>query len=130
MSNADIWKTIGDIELTDFYDIYEFGYGKYIHILGYAYYAGDSSTDNPDEIYREVEYCGFDLPLADYLTEGFDYGDTSAEVTQYIGDMTEQDVEDYLIEMIQGRERIDLNNLTMETPCGRYYGNICGVEVK
>ena len=116
---------ITNMETTDFYEIYDFDCKKYIHISGYAYCAGESCTDNPDEIYREVEYCGFDLPLIDYLARGFSYSDASGEAGQYIADMTEQDVYEYLAEMSSGRRRIDLGSLTMDTPCGDYYGCIC-----
>lgn len=104
----------------DFFEIYEENGKKYIHVYGYAYYVGDSVTDNPDEIYRINDYTWFIVPLSEYLSENFDYDTFQCGLTQYIRDYTE----DALNEFLENTKETFLElteQLTMETPCGCYY---------
>lgn len=104
----------------DFFQICEENGEKYIHIFGYAYYVGDSVTDNPDEVYRVNDYTWFIVPLSEYLSEDFDYDAVQCGLTQYIGDYTEEALDEYLEN--NKATFVELTEpLTMETPCGYYY---------
>lgn len=71
----------------DFYEIYEKSNTKWIHVFGYVYHA----PVDGDNDYRNLEYCGFDLPLEEFLSKDFDYDSYQSGIKQYIGDITEMD---------------------------------------
>ena len=110
----------GNLLDSDLFEIYEYNGEKHISILGYAYCAGDSVTDNPDEIYRQVDYRDFDVLLKEYLSDEFDNDAVECGTRQYITDMTEEAVDEWFEDYKKTANPL-LNELTMETPCGMYY---------
>lgn len=103
---------------------------KCITICGYFYYAGEScDEDKPDEVYRAVEVSANPMPIAK-LKEIYEAGelwDVLAEEKQWIGDLTEEEVDDAMENYYgdvdgNGHGGIELliSNVTEDTPCGDY----------
>lgn len=105
----------------DFYDIYEEDGEKYIQVLGYYYYVGDSVTENEDEIYRCNEYSGFIVPLSEFISDDFDYDTYQSGLKQHIYDMTEDKTDKHLLSDMRDRLEVPYDNLAMDIPCGSYY---------
>lgn len=109
----------------EFYSIEEDGRGgKQIHILGYLYTNGE---DNGDGEWRNVEYTGFVEPLEDFIrhcAEDEDYVEnTAAELNQYIGDHTDEQVVDIINHYFNGHPAdyvLHYAFVDMETPVGDY----------
>ena len=117
---------MADIDLIDYlerdwYQIHD-NYGeKYIHIFGYAYHG----EDNGDGEYRIVEYCGFEMPLEDFIkgihSDEDWYCNEECQTKQYIGDYTKEGVIEYIIASdIPEFPELGYGELTMETECGDY----------
>ena len=90
---------------------------KYIHYLGYGYM---SEAVTPDKPARIVEYTGLIYPLEKALQHGLSAWETdnSESVTQYISDVTEHELDEYLSAHPYVREsEITSTNLH----CGTYF---------
>lgn len=98
--------------------------GKQIHVLGYLYTEGE---DNGDGEWRCVEYTGFIEPLEDFIrhyAEEDNYVDnTAAELNQYIGDHTDEEVVEIINNYFDGHPAdylMEYCEVDMDTPCGDY----------
>ena len=90
---------------------------KYIHYLGYGYM---SEAVKPGKPARIVEYTGLICPLEKALKHGLSVWETdnSEGVTQYLSDVTEHELDEYLSAHPYVREsEIALENLH----CGTYF---------
>lgn len=93
---------------------------RYVHFLGYGYYAGE-----PDcEPCRWVEYTGFIVSLREVLKYGIlkfeaEFGD---QYKQYIGDCSEEELRAIYRGYDNGHapEKIKLCDGSMATPDGMY----------
>ena len=111
-------------EEAEFYSIEPDGKGgKRIHVLGYCY----KGEDDGEGEWRNVEYTGFIEPLQEFiehLNQDEDYVDNHAsELTQYIGDHTDEGMVDIINHYFCGRTAnadLHYSEITMETPCGDY----------
>lgn len=107
----------------DYYSIEEVSGEKMVHIDGHYYCAGNSCTDNPSEIYRHVSVVWLFFPLADFLKMDKDtIWDMASSYTQYIDDLTEEQVKDEMQHYFNGKPGsvLPYSALTMDTPCGDY----------
>ncbi len=107
----------------DYYSVEESGGEKVVHIDGHFYLAGDSCTDNPEEIYRHVSVCGFEIPMEKFLSmDTENLWDIASEYNQYIQDLTEEQVIEEMQHYFNGKPGTPLpyGALTMDTPCGDY----------
>ena len=90
---------------------------KYVHYLGYGYM---SEAAEPGKPARIVEYTGLICPLEKALKYGLSAWETdnSESVTQYISDVTEHVLDEYLSAHPCVKEsEITLENLR----CGTYF---------
>ena len=102
----------------DFYAVEEEKEGKSIHILGYFYYAGDG-----EKPYRALDYTWLCFPLEKFLEMDEDDLDLETEsVTQYIEDLTEEEVKQEMETYFDGNPGTPLlyEQLTKDTPPGNY----------
>lgn len=121
-------------EEVEFFSIYTRGGVKYIHLWGYTY--------ESDDYWANMEACGVEIPLAEFLSESKKYDDPVDYVNdlyevckQYQGDYDEKGI----VEVINHNYRdivfsvdypaknegnpdawLDYTELTMETPDGDY----------
>lgn len=98
----------------DFYEIYMNDKEKWIHVLGYFYIGNDNGSGDS----RQLDYCGFDIPLSEFLSDDFDYETYQEQLTQYIEDMEEDEAVKRMNDIVYTPLLYD--ELTMETPCGFY----------
>lgn len=93
---------------------------RYVHFLGYGYYAGEPDCTS----YRWVEYTGFVVSLKEALKYGilkFE-GEFSDQYKQYIGDCSEEELRAIYRGYDNGHapEKIKLCDISMTTPNGMY----------
>lgn len=102
----------------DYYSIYEVNGEKYIKFWGYFY----DGCDDEEKPYRCLEFVGAEIPLKDYLEDRSVYDLIESEITQYIGDMTEDEAIEAMNGYYNGNPPVPypLEDVTMETPCGDY----------
>lgn len=106
----------------DYYEIIGYGTEKDIHFFGYFYCCGE---DNGEGECREVEYCGFECPLNEFLewrNDPDEYDIRQESCKQYIGDCTEKEAIEMMNTFYGGKPPIELSldDITMDTPCGYY----------
>jgi hypothetical protein len=119
----DIRKELKQIDSLNIYRLYWENGVHTIKVLGYIYYS-DHYGDNKD--YRHVEFCWYDMPVAEYLSADEDERNIwESEVKQYIGDCTAEEA--YEILKSYNATFLDVDSITDETPDGTY---IDGVVVK
>lgn len=87
---------------------------KYIHFLGYGYFAGEMS----DKPYRWVEYTGLISPISEVIKVGATRweAENGPKTKQYIEDLTESE-----FDTMCGYPVIAPKEITEEIPCGLYY---------
>ena len=97
--------------------------GKQVHVLGCCYLS-DEPVDRP---WRNVEYTFFIEPLEEFIRhvrENEDYVNTkAAEVKQYIGDHSEEEMKDIINHYFMGHGAdgvLSYESLTEDTPVGNY----------
>ena len=90
---------------------------KYIHYLGYGYM---SEAVEPGKPARIVEYTGLICPLDKALKHGLSAWETdnSESVTQYISDVTEHELDEYLSAYPYVFEK-DITSTNLH--CGTYF---------
>ena len=112
---------------------------KQIKLWGYTYESSDKeweSEENPDGIYwANMECCGLELPLEEFLSDDCDIDNLYCEATQYQGDYSEKDIVDVINHYYQRivfsvdypskndgnpDAYLDFGELTMDTPDGDY----------
>lgn len=92
-----------------------------IKFLGYIYDA-ESSIKVPEETWRHVEFCWFEMPLDEYqntATENL-MDEWECAVKQLYTDCTEEDA---LLTLVEGYTPIFINHLDDDTPEGVYIFN-------
>lgn len=91
---------------------------RYIKILGY-FYDAECSIDVPGENWRHVEFCWYEVPLAEYLAaDENQISEWESEHKQYITDMTEDDA----LESFEAYDAKPLDWSKVESaPDGIYY---------
>lgn len=117
-------REVTEPEELDFYSIEPDGKGgKQIHVLGYCYKGEDDGKGE----WRNVEYTGFIVPLQEFVehlkADGCYIDNHASELTQYIGDHTDEGMTDIINHYFCGRtanRRLGHREITMETPCGDY----------
>ena len=90
---------------------------KYIHYLGYGYM---SEAAEPGKPARIVEYIGLICPLEKALKHGLSAWETdnSEGITQYINDVTERELDEYL----SAHSYVMESEITLENlHCGTYF---------
>jgi hypothetical protein len=126
-------------EEVDFFSIYTRDGVKYIHIWGYTYESSDYdyiTEDNPDGLYwANMEACGIEIPLQEYLDERYNNDDLYEEASQYQGDYDEggmvATMNHYYNDIVFSVDYpaknegapdafLDFGELTMDTPDGDY----------
>lgn len=118
-------KDVDRILDCDFYSVEEDSHGnKEVHVSGYFFTNGESVTDNPDEIFRSVEYTGYIVPLAEFLTliQNDEVDEKASEYKQYWGDLTKEAVKDSVLHYFNGKpgNPLPYSELSLDTPCGDY----------
>ena len=88
-------KLLKNIEGCNIYSLRQDAGEIYIHILGYFYDAG-FALENDGKDWRYVEFCGYDMPLSEFLagTEE-DLNGWEEQYTRYIEDYTEREVVEF-----------------------------------
>lgn len=109
----------------DLYSIEEDGRGgKEVHVFAYYFTNGESVTDNPDEIFRIVEFSNFDMPVQSFLAlvEKNEVDEESSNYKQYWGDLTEEACKKSIMHYFNGNAGSPLlyGDITADTPCGNY----------
>ena len=93
-----------------------------IKFLGYFYYC--ENNDTPESNYRIVDYCGFEVPLAEVLKKGFEEyeSENGEQYKQYVADLNEEEVVDACETYNNGSMPIPLllSKLSEQTPDGCY----------
>lgn len=126
-------------EEVDFFSIYTRDGVKYIHLWGYTYESSSNefvTEDNPDGIYwANMEACGIEIPLQEYLDEEYNNDDLYEEASQYQGDYDEggmvATMNHYYNDIVFSVDYpaknegapdafLDFGELTMDTPDGDY----------
>ena len=94
---------------------------KYVHFLGYGYYANGMTEEKP---YRFVEYAFFCYPIEMVLERNIfenesDYG---ADCKQFIEDCTEERMVEIYETYDYGKlpKEIKREDINLDTPCGMY----------
>ena len=105
--------TTRDFESLNIYRIYTEADGtRMIKILGF-FYDSEDETETP---WRDVEFCGFEMPLGEYIANEDMWGIWESEAKQYIGDLTEEEaIEAFLSYGATSAA------LSLELPDGIYY---------
>ena len=123
----------------EFFSIYTRDGIKYIHLWGYTYKSSSNefvTEDNPDGTYwANMEACGLEIPLEEYLAEGYDNDDLYEQAKQYQGDYDEggmtATINHYYNDIVFSVDYpaknegmpdawLDYSELTMDTPDGNY----------
>lgn len=102
----------------DIYELKTINGVRCIKIHGYfyptdEYYGGE-------KYWRDAEFCGFEMPLAEYLAGTDDDRDVwGSECKQYIGDMTPEEA----LEAFRSYQAVPLclSEISDDTPDGFYY---------
>lgn len=114
--NKEILNELEKAESVNIYRLYWENGVHTIKILGYIYFS-DNYDDGKD--WRDVEFCGYEMPVDTYLTGGADAWDIwESEAKQYIGDCTAEEA----YEILKGYNPTELEvyDITDETPDGIY----------
>jgi hypothetical protein len=111
----DIYKELKKIDGINIYQLYWENGVHTIKILGYLYEA----NDNGDGEWRNVEFCWYEMPVANYLTGGADAWDVwESECKQYICDHTAEEA--YAILKEYNPTMLSVFDITDTTPDGVY----------
>lgn len=108
----------------DFFSIEMYpGELKCIHFWGYFYDNGEEAYEGEGKTSRNLEWCGFIIPLEQYLQwDEEDFDRYQGSCNTYIEDMAPEDAV-YAMNHYYNEEtpvELPLKNVTMETPCGDY----------
>lgn len=107
--------------MLDFYSIYEQNGVKTIHVHGYSY--------ESDCYWGDVELCGFEVPLAEFVKSLHDnpeyVNETYMECKQYEDDFTDENefLEKVIHSYFDGKPAdyyLQFEDITEDTPCGCY----------
>lgn len=113
-------EKVGNPRLEDtLISIYKQDGKKMLRYFGYAYNA--ACSDNEENSFRWVEYCGLEVDLEEVIRSGAkNYeNQNGSEVKQYITDMNCGDVDTLLSREIH--PIVISENLTEDIPCGIYW---------
>lgn len=115
MNAHNIMKKYSDYNI---YELKTVDSVRYIKIWGYFY---DTDQDWDEEKYwRDVEFSGLEMPLAEYLAGTDDDRDRwESECKQYIGDVTPEEA----LEAFRSYQAVslDISEISDDTPDGFYY---------
>lgn len=118
----------------DYYIVEEVNGVKCIRICGYFYYCGESCVEGePDKVYRSLEVSMDAMPISEFKKiPSDDIWDFLAENNQWIGDLTEEEVDEamdnyygindpetFKVITMPGTE-LSLSKVDENTPCGNY----------
>lgn len=97
-SVVDVGETLLErIDAGTIYTLRWIGGVQYIHILGYFYDAGTDGEEN--ETWRNVEFCGLELPLAEYnAMTAEERSALESESKQWVEVLTKEEVLDFFDE--------------------------------
>ena len=115
MNAHGIMKKYSDINI---YELKTIDGVRYIKIWGYFY---DTDPYYDEARYcRDVEFCGYEMPLEDYLAgTDADRDNWECSYKQYIGDLTPEEA----LEAFRSYQAValDYSEITDDTPDGFYY---------
>lgn len=116
LTKRDLLSRIADCNI---YSLRKENGVQYIHMLGFFYDAECTMVAEDDKTWRQVEFGGIDMPLADYLALTTEQRELmESECKQWIDDLNEDEVVECFLE--DAPVELHYLDVTDDTPEGVY----------